>query len=212
MELLVEDITKLLFAVVIGGIIGAEREVRSRSAGFRTIILICVGSTLFTIISAKIGGPANPDRIAANIITGIGFIGAGVIFRDAGHISGITTAATIWIAAAVGMSIGGGHFLLAGYTTLMVIVVLWGFSKLETVLDNALQLRTYRIILHGGQQKLEQIIAAGHECGLRTKEHGFEKVGGNLVNLVDAKGSAKSHKQFTEKLFADTEVVEFRFR
>ena len=108
MELLTEDITKLLLAVVVGGIIGAEREVRSRAAGFRTIILICVGSTLFTMISMKIGGAANPDRIASNIITGIGFIGAGVIFHGQGHVSGITTAATIWIAAALGMSIGGG--------------------------------------------------------------------------------------------------------
>jgi putative Mg2+ transporter-C (MgtC) family protein len=211
MELLTEDITKLLFAVVIGGIIGAEREIRSRAAGFRTIILICVGSTLFTIISLKIGGVANPDRIASNIITGIGFIGAGVIFHGASRVSGITTAATIWIAAALGMSIGGGHFLLAGYTTMMVIVVLWGFSKLDMVIDNARQSRTYQIVLHNGQKKLDEILALARESGLRVRERDLGKQGGDITCVMDAQGTAKNHKVLTDKLFADADVKEFRF-
>jgi putative Mg2+ transporter-C (MgtC) family protein len=211
MELLTEDITKLLFAVVIGGIIGAEREIRSRAAGFRTIILICVGSTLFTIISLKIGGVANPDRIASNIITGIGFIGAGVIFHGASRISGITTAATIWIAAALGMSIGGGHFLLAGYTAAMVVVVLWGFSKLDLVIDNAHQSRSYEIVLHNGQRKLDEILNVARECGLRIRQRDLGKQGDDITCVMDAQGTAKSHKLLTDKLFADADVQEFRF-
>lgn len=211
MELLTEDITKLLLAVVVGGIIGAEREVRSRAAGFRTIILICVGSTLFTMISMKIGGAANPDRIASNIITGIGFIGAGVIFHGQGHVSGITTAATIWIAAALGMSIGGGYFLLAGYATLMVIVVLWGFSRLDALIDSARQSRSYEIVLHSGPEKLNTVLALARECGLRIRERGLAKRGGDIVCMIDARGTAKSHNLLSEKLFADADVVEFRF-
>jgi putative Mg2+ transporter-C (MgtC) family protein len=211
MELLIEDITKLLLAVVVGGIIGAEREIRGRAAGFRTIILICVGSTLFTIISMKIGGAANPDRIASNIITGIGFIGAGVIFHGQSYVSGITTAATIWIAAALGMSIGGGHFLLAGYTTLMVMVVLWGFSKLDVLIDNARQSRSYEIVLHNGQDKLNQVLTLARECGLRIKERGLAKRGSDIMCVIDARGTAKSHSLLAEKLLADADIVEFRF-
>src|ERR1700730_3277484 len=98
-------IIKLLLAVVIGGVIGAEREYRSKSAGFRTLTLICLGSTIFTIFSQIIGagagpGTGNPDRIASNIVTGIGFVGAGVIFKgdnSGSKVSGITTAAMIWV-------------------------------------------------------------------------------------------------------------------
>lgn len=211
MEILVEDVTKLLLAVVVGGIIGAEREIRNRSAGFRTIILICVGSALFTIVSMKIGGAANPDRIASNIITGIGFIGAGVIFRGQSHVSGITTAATIWIAAALGMSIGGGHFLLAGYTTLMVIVVLWGFAKLDVLIDRARQSRSYEIVLHNGQEKLEKILSHARECGLRIQQRSLAKRGSDIVCVFDARGTSKSHTRLTESLFSDADVVEFRF-
>src|SRR3981189_2650925 len=95
-----EDIIlKLALAIVLGGVLGAEREYRSKSAGFRTLPVICVGATLFTIFSQIIGGPGNPDRIASNIVTGIGFVGAGVIFKSDsfGRVNGITTAAMIWV-------------------------------------------------------------------------------------------------------------------
>src|SRR4051812_40951933 len=105
MDHISEDIVKLLLAIVLGSIIGAEREYRTKSAGFRTIILVCVGSALFTIFSIRIG-VGNPDRIAANIITGIGFLGAGAIFRNKDHVTGITTATTIWMVAAIGMGVG----------------------------------------------------------------------------------------------------------
>jgi len=210
MDLLNEDLAKLLFAVVIGGIIGAEREIRSRGAGFRTIILICAGSTLFTIVSIRIGGASNPDRIAANIITGIGFIGAGVIFHGGGHVSGITTAATIWIASALGMSIGGGYFLLTGYATLMAIVVLWGFSRLDAVIDHARQSRSYEIVFRKGTQNLPRILVLAGECHLRVKEKGLGKRGEEVECTFDAQGAARSHSLFAEKLLADSDVVEFR--
>jgi len=80
-----EDILKLVLAIVVGGLIGAEREFRDRAAGFRTIILICTGAALFTIFSVKLGGPDDPVRVAANIVTGVGFLGAGVLLRDGGR-------------------------------------------------------------------------------------------------------------------------------
>lgn len=99
-----EDMVAMLVSIVCGGIIGFEREYRSNSAGFRTIILISLGSTIFTIVSRH--GAGTDDRISANIITGIGFIGAGVIFKDKFSVSGLTTAAVIWTSAAIGMTTG----------------------------------------------------------------------------------------------------------
>lgn len=92
----------MLVAILIGGLIGAEREFHEKAAGFRTITFICLGSTLFTMLSLELGGARDPVRIAASIVTGIGFIGAGVILRDGGRIVGLTTASTIWISAALG--------------------------------------------------------------------------------------------------------------
>ena len=108
------DCYSLLVALLIGAFVGAEREYRSKAAGFRTLILICVGSSLFTLLSLRLGSPNSHDRIASNIITGIGFIGAGVIFRDGVNIAGLTTATSIWVTAALGMAAGAGEFVLAG--------------------------------------------------------------------------------------------------
>src|SRR5688572_1921 len=105
----IDIILKLILAIAIGGIIGAEREYRNKSAGFRTMMLISMGSALFTIISMDIDNTNSPDRIASNIVTGIGFVGAGVIFKGDTGINGITTAATIWVTAALGMGVGAGY-------------------------------------------------------------------------------------------------------
>ena len=108
------EIIRLLFAVFIGGLIGIERELHYKAAGFRTMMLICVGAALFTMFSIRIGGPSDPARIAAQIVTGVGFIGAGVILHEKGEVRGITTAASIWAAAALGIGIGAGYLLFAG--------------------------------------------------------------------------------------------------
>ena len=98
---------RLLISFGIGAAIGLEREYRSKAAGLRTMIMICLGSTIFTEISIHLGGE-NPDRIAASIVSGVGFLGAGVIFKDGLTVTGITTATTIWISAALGTAVGAG--------------------------------------------------------------------------------------------------------
>src|SRR5215211_7453893 len=102
---------RLLLVILVGGAIGAERELRSKSAGFRTMILICLGSFLFTTFSIHITKDS-PDRIASNIVTGIGFLGAGVIFKSDNRINGITTAATVRAVAALGMGIADGAYAI----------------------------------------------------------------------------------------------------
>src|SRR5215211_7630780 len=111
---------RVFLVIMVGGIIGAEREFRSKSAGFRTMILICLGSFLFTIFSIHIT-QSSPDRIASNIVTGIGFLGAGVIFKSDNRINGITTAATIWANAALGMGIAGGYYSLVAVSTAIIM-------------------------------------------------------------------------------------------
>ncbi len=109
-----EDALRIVLALVAGGAIGLEREFRDKAAGFRTLIFICVGAALFTLLSAKLSGGSDGTRIAANIVSGVGFLGAGVILREGGRVVGLTTAAAIWLTAALGMALGGGYYLVGG--------------------------------------------------------------------------------------------------
>lgn len=212
MEFLLADLTKLLVSAFLGAIIGAEREIRNKAVGFRTMILICIGSTLFTIISERLGGPANPDRIAASIITGIGFLGAGAILHSSGHVLGITTAATIWIAAALGMAIGDGQFLLAGCTALVGLFVLWGLSALDDFIDSLWQSRTYEIAIRNGGEKIPEIASVIRGCGLHMKEKGIRKEGDtSVILLADIRGKAAGHKMLTDTLIGNPDVTGFRF-
>ena len=117
-------LVQLALVILVGGLIGAEREFRSKSAGFRTMILICLGSYLFTMFS-KFMSDTSPDRIASNIVTGIGFLGAGVIFKSDNRINGITTAATIWAVAALVIAHDTGLMHIAAAFKKQVIAV-WG--------------------------------------------------------------------------------------
>lgn len=108
------DIIKIIFSLAAGIILGSERELKDKSAGFKTIATICLGSTLFTILSYKMGASPSEDatRIASYVVSGIGFLGAGVIFKDKYNVHGLTTASIIWMAAAIGMAFGFGEFAL----------------------------------------------------------------------------------------------------
>lgn len=127
-----QDMVAMLVSIICGGIIGFEREYRSKSAGFRTIILISLGSTIFTIVSRH--GVGADDRISANIITGIGFIGAGVIFQDKISVRGLTTAAVIWTSAAIGMTTGIGYHALAFALTLITLAMLLLVTRIEKLI------------------------------------------------------------------------------
>lgn len=128
---------RLLVAAGLGAVLGVEREFRHKPAGLRTNILISIGSALFTIVSMQLttGGLGSPDRVAAQIVTGIGFLGAGAILRHGGTVQGMTTAATIWVNAAVGMAAGAGLLGLAVATTALTIVVLLGLPFIEAAFE-----------------------------------------------------------------------------
>ena len=120
-----EIFLRLALAAGLGGAIGLEREYRHKPAGLRTNMLIALGSALFSVLSIEVGVAAgSPDRIAAQVITGIGFLGAGAILRTGDHVQGLTTAATIWVNAAIGMAAGVGEYAVATGAAAITLVVL----------------------------------------------------------------------------------------
>lgn len=130
------DVVSLVLALLFGAGIGLERELSGKSAGLRTNVLICLGAALFTIISAKMGEQTGDSgtRIAAQIVTGVGFLGAGAIIQDRGGVHGLTTAATIWLVAGIGMACGNGLFLTATLVTAISILVLMGLHQLAKIM------------------------------------------------------------------------------
>jgi putative Mg2+ transporter-C (MgtC) family protein len=125
MAIEIEMILRLVLATVLGAIIGYQRERSGKEAGLRTNILICMGSALFTVISLYGFAGSDPSRIAAGIVTGIGFIGAGIILhREGGHVVGLTTAATTWAMAGIGMAAGAGLYLLSAAATVLIFLIL----------------------------------------------------------------------------------------
>jgi putative Mg2+ transporter-C (MgtC) family protein len=131
-----ELLGRLLLAAVLGGTIGAERELNDQAAGLRTHVLLTIGACLFTLVSAYgFGGSTDPSRLAAQIVTGIGFLGGGAIVRHGLNVKGLTTAASIWATAAVGVAIGAGSYLLAVGTTVLVVLTLYGLGKFGNLIQ-----------------------------------------------------------------------------
>jgi putative Mg2+ transporter-C (MgtC) family protein len=133
----VELVLRLVLAALLGATIGFERELRQKSAGLRTNTLIGLGAALFTLMSIELAGGesgADPTRIAAQIVTGIGFLGAGAILRTGASVHGLTTAATVWVNAAVGVAAGGGRYVLAITATGITLVALLALTRLENLI------------------------------------------------------------------------------
>ena len=201
---------QLLYVIIVGGLIGAEREYRSKSAGFRTMILICLGSYLFTTFSLALGS-ADTDRIAANIVTGIGFLGAGVIFRSGDRINGITTAAAIWAVAALGMGIADGFYKLVGVATIIVLGSLLILTKLESIIDRFNQSYNYKIISHYTPELLYQYEEMFREHKLRFKRIKQTKIGDRVTGTWLVQGPRTEHKKFIDRILHDNSVIEFEF-
>lgn len=131
------DIIPALLAIVCGAIIGIERQFKHKPAGLRTNIMICLGAAVFTLISERmaLGSQDSVTRIASGIVTGVGFLGAGAVIQDRGGIHGLTTAATIWLVASIGMACGARLYPLAVITTVLALVVLVGLGRVDKYLN-----------------------------------------------------------------------------
>lgn len=210
MDLFTENLIKLGMAILVGGIIGAEREFRDKAAGFRTLILITVGSTLFTIFSASMDPGFTRTRIAANIVTGIGFLGAGAIIREHGRIGGLTTAATIWLSAALGMGIGAGEVNFVMISTFAIVVILLVFPRLEIWIDRIRESRTYRITISTtNADEIDKIHEALKASELQVHEHHQSKIGPTIVGTWHTIGSPKGHDKFATAMLKDKNIEEF---
>ncbi len=203
------DVVLIMLSVLIGLLIGVEREYRNKSAGLRTFILISFGSCLFTILSLKIG-VGNPDRLAANIITGIGFLGAGVIFKEDNKVSGITTATTIWAAASLGMCVGAGYIFLAFVGVALVLVILGLLTYLQKYIDNYHKIRDYELQttseadFEHTEQLIKQLRFKATIVNQRyTKE--------SLNTTWRLTGNMTQHKELVKVLRRHTQIVAYQY-
>jgi putative Mg2+ transporter-C (MgtC) family protein len=201
---------RFLLVILVGGLIGAEREYRSKSAGLRTMILICLGSFLFTTFSIHITGSTN-DRIASNIVTGIGFLGAGVIFQSDNRINGLTTAAAIWATAALGMGIADGEYTIVLIATAIVLASLYLFTILETWLDRINKTHNYKIISVYKPDLLDQYEQLFKKYKLKYKRIKQTKSGEFISGSWTVNGLEKHHNSFIETILHDSSVKEFEF-
>ncbi len=172
-------VIKLLVSILLGSLIGLERETHGRPAGLRTHVLVCMGSTLFTIAGIVMAGPQNrigtindPARIAAQIVTGIGFLGAGTIIHQGSVVRGLTTAASIWAVAAIGLLVGiGGEMMwLAGIASVMVFGTLYLMGRIDKILIAPPDERRITVVTHRSSERMLDIlrIFSAHRIRLRS--------------------------------------------
>ncbi len=210
LELNEEFALRLLLSFCIGTAIGFEREYRSKAAGLRTMIMICLGSTIFTELSMIIS-PSSPDRIASTIVTGIGFLGAGVIFKDGLTITGITTATTIWISAALGMAVGAGEYFMALVGMVIILIVLSAFERFQRVVDHLHQNRSYRIKFDKNRVVVEHLHALAEKLQLDFRKRREMKDHENIVITYEISGKEKKLDEFNHKLRSDEHVLGFEY-
>ncbi len=189
-------VVRVIAAVMLGGLVGFEREMRDKPAGFRTIILISLGACLFTIMSQVVGGPdLNSTRIAAQIVTGIGFLGAGAILRDRKAVFGLTTAATIWAVAAIGMACGFGDLGMAATGTAGILVALFVFDAMEHWIGARRDIQDYHVVTANDNDPFQRINALFKNARLRVRKRTCYEDESALVFHIIAMGAKTNHDQ-----------------
>ncbi len=207
----IEILLKVILAAVLGGIIGLERELSHKEAGLRTNILIAIGSTLLTVLSLKISDGskmADPGRIASQIVTGVGFLGAGAIIQARFAIHGLTTAATIWTVAAIGIAIGSGFYLFSLLVTILVVLVLTTFKFISTALEK--QKKTYAYIIKTDDKAsvLVDIKKIMRELNIQSTNMTMSKKKGSYQIEMLLQISQTKDKQFIERIMQLKNVKE----
>lgn len=205
-----ELLARLLAAIAAGAAIGYDRERHDKPAGLRTNVLICFGAALFTIVSCEfLGQPGNRDRIAASIISGVGFLGAGSIIHQRLHVVGMTTAATIWAVASIGMTFGAGAYALGAIGTLLALFVLIGLSALED-----LWLRNYASYnMEAQATNLDAILKVRRkleEAQIKILLWDLGKTDGQVSVNLRGRGEKPRLDRVVAELVHDPELVLFR--
>ena len=191
-----ELVLQLVLATLLGGAIGFERELSGKPAGLRTNILICVGATLFTVLSVRLSaGHGDPARVAAQILTGVGFIGAGTILHARGSVTGLTSAATIWVVAAIGMAVGAEAYTEALGATLLVMLVLQGLGWLERFVGRQSTMSHLTVHAKPEAATLEELETLVQRTGLGIVRSESRRENVDLVVELDLRGPRRLHDQ-----------------
>ncbi|HZO18393.1 MAG TPA: MgtC/SapB family protein [Gemmatimonadaceae bacterium] len=205
---------RLALAVLLGGIVGVERELSGKPAGLRTNILICLGSALLMDLSITIGADqgrlGDPARIAAQVVTGVGFLGAGTIMQARGEVVGLTTAATIWVVAAIGLAVGAGHRAEAIAAALLVTLVLTALGWLERWMLSFRRIVTGTVRLHR-DARFDEIspVFRGARIVIQSKKLTEEADG--LVYQLQLVGPTRQYDRLAEELMHRPEVISVEF-
>jgi putative Mg2+ transporter-C (MgtC) family protein len=199
------SLTRLLLAAILGGLIGLERESKHRAAGLRTNMFICFGAALFTVLSRALAAePSDYTRIAAQIIPGIGFIGAGSILHTRGLTSGLTTAATIFVVASIGMAAGGGLYLTAFFATALVLASLFLLGYAEENFNLKLLLTSYEVT-GGSVEEISTEVTRILETHHRMMQNVVSGNTGQHVRVqFDVDGCSREQKELLRNLKAST--------
>jgi putative Mg2+ transporter-C (MgtC) family protein len=204
---------RLVIAAVLGGVIGLEREISGKPAGLRTNLLICVGAALLMELSIGVAALANvenvafgtpfradPGRIAAQIVSGIGFLGAGTIIQARGNVMGLTTAATIWVVAAIGMAVGARAYVESVGATVLVLISLAVLSRVEFLVTTRWGNRRYIVRMDPDPAVWEEVESAFRTGGLRVRLGSIEKAADHYEAAFDVTGPSATHEAVVRRL------------
>ena len=195
-------IGRLLMACLLGALVGLQRELKHKAAGVRTNLLICMGSAFFTLLSAVLAGDANPDkgRVASNIVQGIGFLGAGLILHNRSRVSGLTSAASVFVVASIGMACGAGLYAAAAVAAIIVILALEAVGFLE----QRANLKAFPLIyeVRGSDQPrmMESILEAMDKAGQRLTGVDRDVIGELQRVSFSLTATSKQHERLRGKL------------
>lgn len=199
------DMIRLLAACVAGALVGLERELHDKPAGLRTNIMICLGAALFTLLSFHVARPSaahDPGRIAAQVVTGVGFLGAGAIIQFRGHVIGLTTAATIWLVASIGMAFGAGEFVIGAAATGLTLIVLYALGVVERLVTRWQTLSRLEIEAEASSVAGEEIEKAVAAAGVRCRERVVTKTRDGLSVYLELTGPPARIEQVHQTLLA----------
>jgi putative Mg2+ transporter-C (MgtC) family protein len=201
-------IGRLLMACLLGALVGLQREIRRKAAGVRTNLLICMGSAFFTLLSAILAGDANPDkgRVASNIVQGVGFLGAGLILHNRSRVSGLTSAASVFVVASIGMACGAGLYAAAAVAAVIVILAL----EVVGFLEQRGNLKGYPLIYEArGRDKasmLESILGTMDKEGERLTGMEYDTIGEMQRVSFTLTAAKKQHEQVRGRLLAEPAI------
>jgi putative Mg2+ transporter-C (MgtC) family protein len=210
-----EILLRLSFAALLGAVIGIERDVHRRPAGIRTSAFVCMASALFTVLSYELAhrfGDTSATRIASNLVQGIGFLGAGAILREAGGLVGLTTAATIFAEAAIGMAAGGGLYAVAGFSTALILFCLLALGWFERWAHLKPRIMAFRVTTSATESaagEVQQLLVA---MKLKPQQFRVSMTGTNSIVEFQSDMSPRHQEQIIDKLHRPgvvTEVVPF---